>query len=82
MDPELNAWVEEETTPYAFSKYPPPAVVSSHQTIAPQTAASQNSAAGFFDHYFNGDTNGPQSDAGAQVSLSITQSVYLLQCIW
>ncbi|KAJ7334505.1 hypothetical protein OS493_014827 [Desmophyllum pertusum] len=70
MDPELNAWVEEETTPYAFSKYPPPAVVSSHQTIAPQTAASQNSAAGFFDHYFNGDTNGPQSDAGAQSSTS------------
>lgn len=72
MDPELNnTWVEEETTPYTFSKYPP-AVVSSGQNMAPQTATLQSSGADFFDHYFNGQTNTEQTDVGEQVSYLIT----------
>lgn len=66
MDPELNnAWVEEETTPYAFSKYPP-AMLPSGQT--PQGAALQSSGADFFDQYLNGETNTQQPDMGEEVS--------------
>lgn len=69
MDPELNnTWVEEETTPYPFSKFSP-AVVSLSQSITPQTATLQSSEADFFDHYFNGQTNTEQTDAGEQVSV-------------
>lgn len=65
MDPELNnAWVEEETAPYAFSKYPP-AMVPSGQTA--QTAASQGSGADFFDQYLNGETSMQQPDMGEEV---------------
>ena len=72
MDPELNnTWVEEETTPYTFSKYPP-AVVSSSQNMTPQTATLQSSGADFFDHYFNGQTNAEQTDVGEQVGYLIT----------
>ena len=72
MDPELNnTWVEEETTPYMFSKYSP-AVVSSGQSMTPQTATLQSSEADFFYHYFNGQTNAEQTDVGEQVSDLIT----------
>lgn len=72
MDPELNnTWVEEETTPYTFSKYPP-AVVSSGQSMTAQTATLQSSEADFYDHYFNGQTNTEQTDVGEQVSDLIT----------
>ena len=68
MDPELNnTWVEEETTPYSFSKYPP-AVVSSSQSMTPQTATLQSSEADFFDHYFNGQTNTEHTNVEEQVS--------------
>lgn len=68
MDPELNnTWVEEETTPYAFSKYSPTGA-SSGQSMAPQTGSLQSSGADFFDHYFNGQTNTEQADVGEQVS--------------
>ena len=68
MDPELNnTWVEEETTPYAFSKLPP-AGVSSGQNMTQQAATLQSSGADFFDHYFNGQTNAEQTDMGEQVS--------------
>ena len=68
MDPELNnTWVEEETTPYMFSKYPP-AAVSSGQSMTPQTTTLQSSEADFFEHYFNGQTNAEQTDMGDQVS--------------
>lgn len=72
MDPELNnTWVEEETTPYSLSKYPP-AMALSGQNMTPQTATLQSSGADFFDHYFNGQTNTEQSDVGEQVSCLIT----------
>ena len=72
MDPELNnAWVEEETTPYAFSKYPP-AGISSGQGMTPQTATLQSSGADFFDHYLNGQTNTGKTDVGEQVRYLIT----------
>lgn len=73
MDPELNnTWVEEETTPYAFSKYNSPTGASSGQSMAPQTGSLQSSGADFFDHYFNGQTNTEQADMGEQVSYLTT----------
>lgn len=66
MDPEHNnAWVEEETTPYAFSKFPPAVIPSGH---APQMAALQSSGADFFDGYFNGETKMQQPEMEEEVS--------------
>ena len=55
MDPELNAWVEEETTPY--NNHP-----SYHNS-----ATSQDSGAAFFDGYFNGEQHSQQPYMTAQV---------------
>jgi len=72
MDPELNnTWVEEETTPYAFSKYSSTGA-SSGQSMAPQTGFLQSSGADFFDHHFNGQSNTEQADVGEQVSYLTT----------